>query len=377
MEYLTLKIATEKRGLVYEKNFRVSDVFGGFVRTMVSKMVQIGLLKEGQRFWATVDPGYGPPPEIDRELVFEELSGDAATRTPERRWLTLRLGEPGRPDEPISHFRLELHTLPPKARRYQKDFLVSELDGPLRSVRATLLEMELIGSGEGVHEELYACRGDEPRFEREVVHTLPQELNDLDIRIETLPETDAFPEKPMPECLRCHRRGEEPPGELVVFISQACYERLDDHVRQHGSRAVEMGGILIGEVYRQPRVPRLFVEIEDFLPAEEALADSVSLRFTHETWQRLHARKRADFPASKRIVGWFHTHPPIAMKLDGKAVSSVGFLSEDDLAVQRNIFTKSWQVALVMDAESDEKVVFRWQADRMVETGYHTFARAD
>jgi len=377
MEYLTLKIGTENRGLVYEKDFRVGDIFGRFVRAQVSKMIASGQLKEGQRYWATLDPGYGPPPAAGRQSAVEEVHDEPASHQPEPRWLTLRPGEGASADEPMSYFRLELHTMPPSPRCYQKVFLVSELDGPLRSICETLIDMALIERGEDVREELYARRGDEPRFGREIVHTVPQELSDLDIRLDALPE-DAFPERAMPDCLRCGRSGEEPPGELVIFFRQDCLERLSEFVRRRGSRAVEMGGILIGEVYRQPRVPRPFVEIEDFLPAEEARADSVSLRFTHETWQRLQARMRADFPESKRIVGWYHTHPPIPMKLAGKRLSSVGFFSEDDLAVQRQIFPKSWQIALVMDAESDEKVFFRWRGDlldRMVESGYHTSAR--
>ncbi|HLX09255.1 MAG TPA: hypothetical protein VKY89_15490 [Thermoanaerobaculia bacterium] len=373
MEYLTLKIASETRGLIYEKDLRVADVFGGFVRGEVSKMVGHGLLREGQRYWATVDPGYGPPPETGRQLISEETLDGGVPSSAGRSWLSMRLGDAARPEEPMSHFRLELHTMPPAAHRYRKSFLVSELDGPLRRVRTTLLDMELIASGEGVREELYARRGAAPRFEHEIIHNLPQELNDLEIRLESLPVDDAFPEKPMPDCLTCGRSGDEPPGELVVFFSQRCLELLSEHLKRRGSRSVEMGGILIGEVYRQPRVPRPFVEIEAFLPAEEAQANSISLRFTHETWQRLQARKRTDFPEEKRIVGWYHTHPPIPMQLAGKEVSTVGFFSEDDLAVQRQIFPHSWQIALVMDAESDEKVVFRWQAGGMVESDYHTF----
>jgi proteasome lid subunit RPN8/RPN11 len=372
MEYLKLKVHSEERGPVYEKDFRVNDLFGGFVRTKVANLIDIGFFREGQLYWATITPRYGEIPASEVALVLESVPDEQVAASSERRWLSLAPDTADHPEEPMSHFRLELHTMPPGARVYGRDFQLSTLDGPIRRVQETLQQMELIRQDEPVRTELYVRSGT-PDLEKEKIHSLPGLLSDVEIKVEAMPERDAYPEKAMPECVACGRTGEEPSGGLVIFLRRECLALLQDHVRRHGSREVESGGILIGEVYQQPRVPRLFVEIEDFLPAEETRASSVSLRFTHETWQRLQARKRERFGDGKRIVGWYHTHPPVELKVEGQRTSTVQFFSTEDLSVHRQIFSKPWQVALVMDAASDEKIFFRWEGASVVESGFHQY----
>ena len=368
MEYLTLKISSATRGPIYEKDFTVTDVFGSFVRVLVSQMVKIGLLKDKERYWSAVAPGYDDQAQFNK-MIWEKADGGNGSENPGEQWLTILLDHKTKLDAPIRYFTLELHTLPPDARLYRKDFPMSDVEYLTDRVKGALVKMSLIGADEAIESRLCARSGDSPRFNQETIHALRDELSALQIRVESAPREDTFAERPMPTC-SCGHGGEQRDQQLVIFFRKGGLEDLAVYVKQNASRRKETGGILIGQVYRAPDDGRLHLEIENFIAAEQAQADAVSLRFTHETFQALRAEKQKRFSDTKRIVGWYHTHPPLPVSVGDRKVTT-SFFSSDDLAVHRQIFNKPWQVAMVLDAESSERVFFRWEGDKVVESGFH------
>jgi proteasome lid subunit RPN8/RPN11 len=229
-----------------------------------------------------------------------------------------------------------------------------------------------VGEGEAVRAEFFARSGNAPRFDHETIFAVPDALNTLAINVESVSAQDRFPERPMPP--RDHVAADEPADRLVIFFQAEGMKRLSAYVQRHASRRQESGGVLIGQVYREPPAGRLYLIIEDFIPAEQIQADQVSLRFTHETWQKLQAAKQARFAAEQQIVGWYHTHPPLPLTADEGAARTVQFFSLDDVSVHRQLFNRPWQVALVMDAESSEKVFYRWEGERVVKSDYYLLA---
>lgn len=366
MEYLTLKVSSA-RGPLYEKDFSASDVFGPFVHDIVTNATKLGHLTEGEHYWAAVIPGDSK----DAAPKLFEAVEETAARPDRSEWLTLMPGE-GDAGDPLASFTLELHVLPPNPRVYRRAFPISEVRAFTDRIAKTLTAAGITRDGETVSADLFACSGDAPRFDRETVHqkSLLDDVTNFEIKVEALAPDESITEKPVPDCA-CGFAGDENPDSLLVLFTNGSLERLTAYVRARGSRSKEMGGILIGEVHRVPRSGRLFIEVEGYVPAKQTRADAVSLRFTHETWQQMDAERRAMFPPEKITVGWYHTHPPVPLTVGGKKVTTVRFLSSDDEAVHRQHFSRRWQIALVMDAESPDMGVFQWRGDSLAGSTLH------
>lgn len=139
----------------------------------------------------------------------------------------------------------------------------------------------------------------------------------------------------------------------VVVVREAALEAILDFSEQDVSR--ERGGFLLGGVYgEEPQ----FVVVRHFHPAREAQGSLVSLTFTHETWAALTREIGANFP-SESLVGWQHTHPGLGV-----------FLSANDLFIQQNFFSQSWQIALVVDPRRQEFGFFHWRQGEVRDCGF-------
>lgn len=131
-------------------------------------------------------------------------------------------------------------------------------------------------------------------------------------------------------------------------ILRHCYENPN----------IEVGGVLLGGVYRSPGVggaddlPIDFIEIMDSIRAERTNATVGQLEFTPESWARIN-RERDEKYAHLQIVGWYHTHP-------GHDV----FLSNQDRFIHNNFFAQDFQLALVLDTHAHYGAFFVDSRDR-------------
>jgi proteasome lid subunit RPN8/RPN11 len=147
-------------------------------------------------------------------------------------------------------------------------------------------------------------------------------------------------------------------GGPVVVMCEAVLEKILDFSEQEQTR--ERGGFLLGAVYGdglQNDGPQ-YVVVRHFHPALEALGNSASLTFTHDTWANLTREIETNFP-SESLVGWQHTHPGFGI-----------FLSGYDLFIHKNFFAQTWQIALVVDPRRQEFGFYHWRGGEVKDCGF-------
>ncbi len=119
-----------------------------------------------------------------------------------------------------------------------------------------------------------------------------------------------------------------------------------------GQEQIEVGGLLVGRECTDEAGGYLVVA--GAIPARQAQGTSVSLTFTHQTWEQLSAEKASRYP-DQAIVGWYHTHPGLGV-----------FLSERDLFIHRNFFADSTHLAVVIDPSKFAWGIFYWQDSELL-----------
>jgi proteasome lid subunit RPN8/RPN11 len=113
----------------------------------------------------------------------------------------------------------------------------------------------------------------------------------------------------------------------------------------------ELGGVLVGRVAKSRR--RLFLQINDFVPATKGISRRASFEFTNEAQEEIHQIMQERFK-DQRIVGWFHTHPGYGI-----------FLSSADQFIDQNYFNEPFHIAVVIDPTKPELGVFVWDSDHV------------
>lgn len=136
-----------------------------------------------------------------------------------------------------------------------------------------------------------------------------------------------------------------------VFISEPAYHTMWGHAREslsEGDTIREVGGILVGSVYRDEAGP--YLEVTAAIPAEHTRSEGTEVAFMPETWAQVNRVKDSRYPED-RMVGWYHTHPRFGI-----------FLSERDKFVHRHSFPQPWAAAYVIDPVQGLEGLFLWSA---------------
>lgn len=131
----------------------------------------------------------------------------------------------------------------------------------------------------------------------------------------------------------------------MVIIERPAWEALWDHAR---SADVEVGGLLVGEAFRDTATGRPVALIHGAIPALGGASSAVSFTFTPDAWDHLTAERDRSWP-DLITVGWFHTHPDLGV-----------FYSTTDRATQGAFFRQPWNIGIVVDplARSDQVALF-------------------
>jgi proteasome lid subunit RPN8/RPN11 len=144
-----------------------------------------------------------------------------------------------------------------------------------------------------------------------------------------------------------------------ILISAPAHEEVWRHAEQsvadaasEGREVVEVGGLLIGDVYRDGDGP--YVEITAAIPGEHTRNLGAQMSFTPETWAQMTEIKDQRYPREK-VVGWYHTHPNFGV-----------FLSPMDEATHLQFFSPPWTTALVVDPLRKSEGFFIWSGGRTV-----------
>lgn len=134
-------------------------------------------------------------------------------------------------------------------------------------------------------------------------------------------------------------------GAPTVIVDRSAWDALWDHAR---SADVEVGGLLLGEVFRDTATDQPVVVVQGAVPAIGGASSAVSFTFTPDAWDHLTAERDRKWP-DLITVGWFHTHPNLGV-----------FYSGTDRATQRAFFNQPWNIGIVVDplAWSDQVALF-------------------
>ncbi|MBK6315473.1 MAG: hypothetical protein IPF53_14560 [Blastocatellia bacterium] len=171
------------------------------------------------------------------------------------------------------------------------------------------------------------------------------------------PDASAVIEAPFPESrlLRWmpeHEQGEKgQENEIALVVTQ---EVIVD-VNRHVSRSLdhELGGFLLGNLYRCPNTDRRYLVIDQSARAHFIESSDVHLAFTLDTWAHLAEEITGKF-LGKLVVGWYHSHPRMDV-----------FLSAYDVAIHEERFPDPWTTALVIEPEKNRGGFFRWQDGKL------------
>jgi proteasome lid subunit RPN8/RPN11 len=138
-------------------------------------------------------------------------------------------------------------------------------------------------------------------------------------------------------------------SEVGVCLAEKALRRLVEHAVRDPT--LEVGGILLGEVYEEGG--RHFVFVEDVCEARHVVASCTSLLFTGESWLGMLIDRRAR--PHVKTLGWYHSHP-------GHGV----FMSGIDQFTHQNFFgSRPWYVAIVVDPLARDVGAFIWEQGRL------------
>jgi hypothetical protein len=165
-------------------------------------------------------------------------------------------------------------------------------------------------------------------------------------------------------------------GDLPVFVPQCVIDDATELALANPED--EVGGVLIGQVCRDPRSRAMFIEVTAQIPAIHTQSTSTSLTFTPETWAAV--RSAADLRGRGEIwLGSFHTHPvrawcaKCAPESQAKCPMRGNFFSTTDVALHRAVFLAAYCVALVVsDSVSGIDIsCFGWRRGRVMSRSFH------
>lgn len=141
---------------------------------------------------------------------------------------------------------------------------------------------------------------------------------------------------------------------IPVFIADQVLQSMERQAAADKER--EIGGVLLGGFYRNDEGS--FVDITDYVEATSAKGTDVSLTFTHETWEAIHARIGQKHDDNLQIVGWYHSHPGLGV-----------FMSKDDEFIHASYFSDPWHVAIVHDPIYTNWGCFKWTDGELERAG--------
>lgn len=129
-----------------------------------------------------------------------------------------------------------------------------------------------------------------------------------------------------------------------IYIKQPVYKEIHEFTKD--KLKVETGGILMG--YTIEANGKINIIIDAFIEGKYSEGTPTTLKFTHETWDHVHAEAEKKYPHDK-IIGWIHTHPNYGI-----------FLSNYDKFIHQNFFNDNAQIAYVIDPIQITEGFFFW-----------------
>lgn len=368
MQYLQLKVVSDERGVLFEKDLATRVALHSLLNSVVSDLVQDGTISIGQTLCAVVVPQYDGEPctgTIVERRSKRVIAPSASCSFPP--------DCPVFPDRPVSHLTLELQFVE-NGITCRTDLPVEQVAGQFvhYDMRAALTGLGLLADGESIRYELYARDDHQSRNGEDRFPVLEERATNM---VQILPEQDAAPAfaiRSPASYVGAELVGELDPGDRLIFVRRSAMDRL---IREASTPAeVERGGMLVGQIYASADNGRHLVEVSDFIVGEHTESSVVELRYTFETWLSHSALMREKF-SDRRIVGWYHTHLVEVDILNDaqKLEKTTLFFSQDDVFLHTEFFGDPWYIALVLDLQGN-RMFFQWKDGRICMCkGYYLF----
>lgn len=138
-----------------------------------------------------------------------------------------------------------------------------------------------------------------------------------------------------------------------IVMERQCYQDIHDHL---SSSTTELGGLLLGKVYRLPAhqdetsnkvnettFPLHFIVIQTNIRSRQCRSREASLQMEPELW----GRAASYLEQGLVVVGWYHSHPNLG-----------AFFSSTDRRTQQSFFRHDYSLGLVIDPFRDEEAWF-------------------
>jgi len=137
----------------------------------------------------------------------------------------------------------------------------------------------------------------------------------------------------------------------TILIARNVWDGVKLHLQ---SRNVELGGLLIGNVYEGFwRKEHPLIVLNAYAESNDYEATSVSLQMSPDIWNKA----RQNFGEKGSVIGWYHSHPNLG-----------AFFSGTDRRTQRAFFREAHSVALVLDPVREEQKWYLGQDSQELES---------
>jgi len=126
-----------------------------------------------------------------------------------------------------------------------------------------------------------------------------------------------------------------------VSCENHCWRRLTKHLKSSHN---ELGGLLIGKIYRIGEGQRFLINLDDIVASKSFENSPVSLRMDSGIWRDANSQ----LSDTQAVVGWYHSHPNLGV-----------FFSGTDRRNQKASFSQSFHLGLVYDPIREETALFK------------------
>jgi len=171
--------------------------------------------------------------------------------------------------------------------------------------------------------------------------------------------------------------GDQHAEDIPVFIAQSVLAEAEQMTRD--AAGVETASVLLGHLHRDRAGGDLFLEVTEQIPARNSQATATKVSFGPETWNAVRAAQ-ALRGENEQWVGWFHSHPAFAWcspqcapEARAQCPLQRSFFSADDCAVMRTVFSKAFQIALLLTHTDAglQHALFSWRNGVIAQRGFH------